>query len=315
MHSVNVTRLVFIMGCPRSGTTMLADMLGAAPGAIALQESHFKFTGVAGVTTLQQVQQLRRASDLKLWNVEERLDRIGQPMRDAEFYRAMIQSYVAKFGGDTPVRVAFDHTPVNARCAPLLAREFPDAKFIHIIRDGRAIYHSVKSLDWGPSTPIQAARWWCEWLSVPLALESVLDSGRVTRVFYSDLVREPERELARLADFAEIENAPDMAEGGGLLVSAYTAGNHRLVNSRPDPSRIDAWRTMLPQEEIDAFNWAAEGMLELFDYTDGSRSRPRPPSRRRRMQWQIEELIRNGLINRMRLRRRRRRMDDPLPRR
>jgi Sulfotransferase family len=63
-----------------------------------------------------------------------------------------------------------DHTPTNLRFARLLTAWFPEARFIHIVRDpGRAA--SVMPLNWGPNTITEAALFWKRRMA--LALTSV----------------------------------------------------------------------------------------------------------------------------------------------
>ncbi len=53
-----------------------------------------------------------------------------------------------------------DKTPGYVEHLPLLAHLFPDARVIHIIRDGRSVAASIASQPWGPPTPVSAAWWW-----------------------------------------------------------------------------------------------------------------------------------------------------------
>src|SRR5207237_1740039 len=53
-----------------------------------------------------------------------------------------------------------DKTPGYVEHLELLAELFPDARFIHIIRDGREVSTSIAEQPWGPPSPVAAAFWW-----------------------------------------------------------------------------------------------------------------------------------------------------------
>src|SRR5205807_5792933 len=55
-----------------------------------------------------------------------------------------------------------DKTPNNVLHLPLLSRLFPDAQFVHIVRDGREVAASLAEQSWWRSSAGEAARWWRE---------------------------------------------------------------------------------------------------------------------------------------------------------
>ena len=75
--------------------------------------------------------------------------------------------------------------------AYLLNEEFPKAKYIHLLRDGRAVANSVLSLDWGPNTIPVAARSWVKNVSYGLAAESFFNNEKILRVKYENLTLKP----------------------------------------------------------------------------------------------------------------------------
>jgi hypothetical protein len=177
-----------------------------------------------------------------------------------------------------------DHTPTNFRRGLSMLRLFPEARFIHLVRDGRAVAASLLPLDWGPNNVMHAAEFWMARCAAGLSAELEL-AGRVLRVRYEDLVTEPEATLRRIAAFAGLEYEPAMALGGGHRPSRYNERQHRLVGQPPDPSRGSSWQESLTAREIEIFEAEAGEFLELLGYRAryGIRARPAQPTEVLRM--------------------------------
>ena len=129
---------LFICAAPRSGTTFFADLLGSAREVIALQKTDFKFKGPNGVTDEQDVKKWMASGDFTLANTDV-LDTVTLPMPNDDFYVAAVKRYIALHGDGKPVKLVIDHDPRNVMFSHELLNAFPNAKFIHLIRDGRAI--------------------------------------------------------------------------------------------------------------------------------------------------------------------------------
>jgi hypothetical protein len=168
--------------------------------------------------------------------------------------------------GKEGAAVWIDHTPTNFRRGLTLLRMFPEARFIHLVRDGRAVTASLLPLDWGPNNALHAAEFWMARCAAGLAMESQLGPERVLRVRYEDLVGDPGPTLRRIASFAGLDYEPGMAEGTGLQPNRYHEGQHRLVGHPPDRSRVDGWRQSLTPREIEIFEAEAGEFLTTLGY-------------------------------------------------
>jgi hypothetical protein len=198
-----------------------------------------------------------------------------------------------------------DHTPANIRCGATLLEQFPEAKLIHVVRDGRAVSASILPLDWGPNTIDEAAHNWMQRLAVALAAESYLGHDRIMRVRYEDVVRDPDRVLRTVCAHVGIDFQSQMTEGDGFDSPAYTARQHTLVGRRPDASRIDAWKSCLTERQIEIFESIAGELLSYLGYDLCFGYRARRMTRMERRLGLIRGYCRKKFINRFRLRRRR----------
>jgi sulfotransferase family protein len=142
----------------------------------------------------------------------------------------------------------------NNRRIPLLLRAFPDARFISLVRDGRAVALSLSKVDWWPDSLVwwygdTPTRWAAEgkdpwvlcarnWLEELREVEDGLTrvpAEQVLGLSYESFLDTPVETLQRLADFA------------GLAPSRSW---DRSVGSLAFPDRNEAWRTRLDDDAV-----------------------------------------------------------------
>jgi len=158
---------------------------------------------------------------------------------------------MCRFGGGALVvakRIA------NNRRIQNLAEEFPDAHFVEVVRDGRAVAYSLSRVDWWADSPLWwhdgsprqceergedpwelCARAWVRELEVVEAGVSGLRPERVATIAYERLVEEPMAVLGELADFAGFESSDGWTRRLGRLTF---------------PNRNEAWRRRLSADQV-----------------------------------------------------------------
>jgi hypothetical protein len=246
---------IFIGGCGRSGTTLLASLLAGHSHVVAPPEAQFFLEGLAARERAESPLAAFAASvagswRYRLWGLPATLPaELAREHRDpAEIMRRIAGAY-AKRHGEAGADRWVDHTPINVGFAPTLLGEFEDARLIHLIRDPRAVVASVLPLDWGPASARQAARWWLSRIAMGLAAEAAFPD-RVIRVRYEDLVVEPEACLRHLFLALGLEFEATVLGARRASLPGYTRGQHALVGRPPDPDRIEAWRSTLSTEQV-----------------------------------------------------------------
>ena len=265
---------VFIGGCDRSGTTMLGAMLGAHSACLCVPEAQFviDLLGLSPLTGWQPgdldgaLQLVLGNPRFRLWDIE--LDITATRRQQIDSCAQLIQWIVVQYGviHAKPVPDYWvDHTPWNTHYAASLFDLFPQAKLVHIIRDGRAVASSIMPLRWGPKTIDQAAYFWLRNLSYGLAAESKYRE-HVLRVRYEELVGQPQESLHKLCAFIGLQYQPDMLKADGFSPPAFTAGQHALVGQPLDPGRIDAWQSRLTTRQVEIFENITGDMLRYLGY-------------------------------------------------
>ncbi len=180
-----------------------------------------------------------------------------------------------------------DKTPFYVIKMPLIARHLPEARFVHLIRDGRAVANSIKDLWFGPDTVEGCAEYWVK--RIDDARRRAENLPYYLEIIYEDLVRDPEPNLRRIAEFIEIpfdermvryyenvderialETPPEEVAIDGRIVS--TEERMKIMENlkrAPDPSRINGWREKLTAEEIATFEAIAGDRLRELGYPVG----------------------------------------------
>jgi sulfotransferase family protein len=316
-RKILVRQPIFVGGCARSGTTMLGAILGEHSSAVCIPESLFKrdllnLWAREPDATWDDIRRTMQKSPSGFIALFEDIPQVSGPLEKA--LAGYLDWYVEQFERKRnlkPVAKWVDHTPHNIELAEWLLRAYPSARFIHIVRDGRAVAASLKKVDWGPKTVYYSADEWIARVGGGLAAEDYFRE-RIMRVHYEDLVRKPERTVRTLCDFLGWPFEQEMIEKQGFAVAAAYKAQHLLVGQYPDKLRIDAWKQALSSREVEVFEAYAGAMLGYLGYERNYPIAARPLSRTGRVmttfyelwlrKWRLISLTRTRLRSRRRLR-------------
>jgi hypothetical protein len=302
---------VFIGGHPRSGTTLLGDLVGSHSDCICTPESQFKISVYRRLNLHgNEAPDLRKATEMikrhwrfRIWALDIAAIPYGEIHSYADLILWFAKSYSMK-SSKPDAKIWIDHTPANIQFAGLLTELFPEARFINIIRDGRAVAASVMPLDWGANTIDRAACSWVEDISCGIAAESALGKDRVLDVRYEDLVRETQITLEKICHFLNLQYQPRMIHGGGFKVPGYTIQQHSMLGSEPDAKRVNAWERKLNARKIEIFESIAGELLSYHGYTLKYSGNARKMNSIEKMISGIQEIYRGQIVNKLRRRER-----------
>ncbi len=259
---------------------MLGAMLGGHSTTVATPESQFKEHLWQFATSDGKELDGAAAAGFvadhwrhRLWEAPIDVAAASQCKDVADLLRHVVATYAEKQGKPSDARW-IDHTPDNLSYAGKLLQAFPDARFIHLVRDGRAVAASIMPLDWGPNDAVSAARYWMQWLAPGLAAELVYGPERVMRVRYEDILADPRGQLDRMAAFIGLDVEPAMLAGGGFKLPKFTQKQHALVDQPPDVTRAEAWRSKLTAAEVAQFEGIVREVLPMLGYTLATEALP-----------------------------------------
>lgn len=308
MDMRNVKRLmpIFVGGCSRSGTTLLGAMLGSHSKCLCTPESQFKsdilgdIQDNAGIDAEQIFNKIEGSWRYTIWDLE----RESVELEGNDSYADLIMSIVKTYGkkvGKPDADIWVDHTPENIKYVASLSEIFTNARYIHLVRDGRAVASSIMSLDWGPNSVFMAAHWWASELAAGLAAESFLDKDRIMRVRYEDLVLRTEETLTKVCQFIEVEYQHEMVKAQGFNVPEYTKNQHSLIGDRPDSGRVDDWLKKLSSREIEIFESVTGELLRYLGYEPRFGAAAREITGLEKVLTMLTE-VKEYILNRFRLR-------------
>lgn len=216
---------IFLVGCPRSGTTLLQSLLAGHSRILSFPESHFFTQGFGGSRfdrlkkRLAGGRHLQRIFERWLNLLETKGLQADSPIRPAWRRQLIIDQFVAqldRWTRNAGKDVWIEKTPMHLDHIHQITPAVPDARFLHIVRDGRAVVESLYRVTrehpdiWGGPRPVEACiAQWNRCLNLTLRHRN--DPGHHI-VCYESLVREPQATLKRICAFLGLDWEPAMLE-------------------------------------------------------------------------------------------------------
>jgi sulfotransferase family protein len=271
---------VVILGVSRSGTTLLKEMLDRHPDLAIPSESYFISQlwdrHRAEVDADRFAADLGRLERIAAWGVDPADVRARLPAR-APFHDA-VQAIYACYAGARGCRRFGDKTPLYMQRLACVARAFPDARYVHIVRDGRDACLSFLAMRRRPrlnfSRPRGVAGFAAQWhmeITDARALGDSLPAGRYLELRYEDLVRDPRAHLQRVCAFLALDFDDEMLEYHRAVDPSLLA-DHPLLAGPPQPAR-SSWRQGLALADVRRFEAIAGDLLDDLGYP---RAHPTP---------------------------------------
>lgn len=244
---------VFVVSAGRSGSTHVANILDSHPDVAITHESNIAhYIGLTHSASYLPPLQVRELPGYKMTGL---IPELYAPKFAETCLAGLLYAWREFY------RQQFAHKPFTRwgdkfqfpEIVPDLVRTFPQARWIHIVRDGRdsarsAVLHHRRERQKDPNLPDMSFREHCAyWARINrLLLDSVRPAERRLLVRYEDVVRHEESAVAGLLEFLELDRHP--------AVDAFLQGasEKRFAShgtSRDPAASIGRWRTELAAEE------------------------------------------------------------------
>jgi Sulfotransferase family len=199
------------------------------------------------------------------------LDKVRARLHDGMSVGAAIGTVYAVYAEERGKRRWGDKTPMYMQNLRLLERLFPDALYVHLIRDGRDAALSFLSLPRGIVTetwmhPRTAADFACQWHTEVTAARRLgrRVGSRYLEVRYESLVDDVEAVLRRICELAGLEYEAGMADyAGNVDVSAKP---HQQRLTQPPTKGVRDWRAQMSADDVAAFERVAGDLLRELGY-------------------------------------------------
>jgi hypothetical protein len=275
----------FILGNPRSGTSLLRIILNAHPNLVVPPESGFLQWWSDKYQDWQQQDNLERIdsflSDLlsskKIEGYNLNRDQLRTYILEASpsTYGELVACIYIFYAGEKELLTWGDKNNYYIHHIPLIRSIFPKANFIHMVRDGRDVACSYleleRSLDkealYRPNLPVNVELIADEWINNNLKIEKELNGANYLRVRFEDVIRNFDKEIGKILSFINVPWSDEIK-------------NYWIKNDEPEMTlswkkktklplqkeAIERYKKELAQTEINTFNTKANSVLNRYGY-------------------------------------------------
>jgi len=272
---VAISTPFFIIGSDRSGTTMLRLMLNEHPELHIPRETWFIIDLMDALPiniplnnnqkkiAFKIITQHERWPDLEIPNQQLKniIDELEEPRLRTileKIYQILAEREGKKRWGDK--------TPEYIKEINRLHILFPDAKFVHVIRDGRDVCISLLSKRWRGTMVPNIARYWSEYVGSGVKAGRSLPKDKYLEVTYESIVMNTEEMLKKICKFLEIEFRSVMLnfyKNAEKNIAAWEKEHHQKTMRAPKRDDLFRWQKEASSLQIIAFEAIAGKTMDL----------------------------------------------------
>jgi len=284
---------IFIIGNPRSGTTLLRLMLTCHRNIVIPPECGFavwwyqKYRNWNSESAKQNLDafldDLFGSKKIETWNLNRELLRETLSEKEPESYSDLVSLIYEKFAmqqKETFKRWG-DKNNYYLNHIETIFELFSDVQFIHIVRDGRDIACSYKKLavskfdsKYAPQLPTEISEIAREWINNLKKIRKSFQTigwDKVIEIRYEDLVTESEKTLRNICSFLNEEYDPSMSDFYLLNMEKELEPRELMqwkgkTLEKPTRSEVEKYQIELTLPEIKEFEIIAEELLAHYRY-------------------------------------------------
>ncbi len=276
---------VFIVGCPRSGTTLLQRMVNAHPQIAVILETKWiprlfeerKGLTSEGLVTPELIPHLLSQRDFDRLHIDRKqLETLLGADRTAT-YANFVSRIFDLYGQRRGKLLVGDKTPGYVRQLDTLHALWPRVRFVHLLRDGRDVYLSTAEWPkgqqkrpavfaaWKDDAVSTAALWWESNVRLGRAVGNSLGPKLYCEIHYESLVRNPVEECMRLCAFLGLpyDDAMPRFHEGRTSTKPGLSAKHAWLPVIPG---LRDWRSQMTVEDAERFEAAAGDLLDELGY-------------------------------------------------
>jgi len=276
----------FILGRPRTGTTLLQSLFDAHPAVQIPWECQFVLNlypryGSVKHWTVENLKafysDLLQQWQFSAWNIDrEKLYAELLQCKGSNTYRWVCEvvylNYIS-FYQKSEIAWLGDKNHGYTIYTDRLLKIYPEAKFIYVQRDYRDNFLSIRNVDFElPFVSLVVYKW--KYFYRQALRASVKHPGRFYFIRYEDLAREPHKYFNEICAFVGIEYLPEVFEFYRMKEKACEVypteileKHHKSLFNPINTSRLGLWETQLSESQVRQADYVAGSLAEKAGYT------------------------------------------------
>ena len=266
----------FVVGAQRSGTTMLRLMLNSHPKLSVPHESGFITVFYGKSASYGDLSHKENAAKLLKDISEYHFVKRGGLVRDMNAilsypiagYADLVNAIFTVCANSKGKSRWGDKTPGYTPDIDILWKLFPCCRIVHLVRDGRDMAISRRSINWGSGSIPRLAEDW-RWKTIIAHKVGSVLGEQYLEVRYEDLVLQTENTLRSICAFLQEDFHRDMLDYHLTAESEVPTDSlqwHRTSVKAPDSSKLYLWKHKMSLSDRIIFEQIAGEALELFGY-------------------------------------------------
>lgn len=289
---------IFVVGMPRSGTTLLASLLSShTEVAISPETDYFSLvwkplSRTGGLRDWHTVDlYLRRFFDqrtVRLMDlpVDDMMGQFHTLLRDGALSHSLMLSSVLMLHAARSGKVIWgEKTPDHFMYVPAIKSLFPNARIVSIVRDPRDIHLSLEHVPWSRGNTLNHAVQWRGYRSMAQHF-TVLYGDSFIEVRYEDLIVDPEGTVRQVCERLGLRFEPDMLERyqEARLFDPKDEPWKARASRAIDPTNHEKWRGNMSSEDLAIFTRICGDYLRRWGY-DAPKATVKPGHALHNLEW------------------------------
>jgi len=275
--NLNEDQPVFIMGAKRGGTTLLRRIIDAHP-AISIPPPgwfyHFIYPYVYSYGDLaKDVNILELVKDClnlpilkKYWNINVSPEQVLDWLPERSF-RGVFSTISRYYANGKGASFWGSKAPGDVFWIREMQKDFPNARFVFIYRDGRDVSVDLKEVNWGPNNIYSACMVWKRHMEAIINAKKTLANGSFHEIRYEELVKKPEEVVKGIFDFLKFDYEPTVLNYHSNATDTFmTSSSYHAKTNQPITDRYVGIYKKLPLWERKAQIFVIGDLLREFGY-------------------------------------------------
>ncbi|MBE0470372.1 MAG: sulfotransferase [Methyloprofundus sp.] len=280
---------IFIVGAPRSGTTLLQYMLRSHPNiSLPTGESHFFIPLLRNAESFGNLNEPKNIRKVLEAMYKQSADFLDTDIHGIKFDIEQLTTKFKQEGRNTITSIISglfeknalgegksrwgDKTPYYVLHMKTILEMYPDAQFIHLIRDGRdcALSMFARKHDFGVYNTFFAAKYWEIYVELGRQMGSELGSKIYHEIRYEDLLDTPQKTMQGVCEFLNEPYSDNLIN----FKKSGEAGKTPLLQKSLQKTNQEKWRTKMTGKQIALFEGAVGDTLQKCGYPLTTSAKP-----------------------------------------